>query len=95
MRTKPVLTEKPWDLPIHYDPHKDPLIDIPFRPGDLVIVSTGRKMKLGHLDTDAALEKLTQALKDHIRRMSARSLDANGPLAALEKALRAKPAAKG
>jgi hypothetical protein len=81
---------KKWGLPIYYDPHNDS-IDIPFRPGDLVIVSTGRKIKLAHLDPDAALEKLTRVLKDHIRRMSARSSAADDLLPVLEKALRAKP----
>jgi hypothetical protein len=71
-----------------YDPHNDS-IDIPFRPGDLVIVSTGRKIKLAHLDPDAALEKLTRVLKDHIHRSRGRSLDDR--FSALYKEFRAKP----
>jgi hypothetical protein len=74
-----VTERKNTDPRIYYDPDKDPPIDFPFRLGTLLILSTDptlpREIKLAHLDPDAALEKLTQVLKDHIRRVSGRPLD--------------------
>jgi hypothetical protein len=79
-----------------YDPHNDS-IDIPFRLGTLLILSTDpalpREIRLGHLDPDAALEKLTRILKDHMRRMSRRPTGNSDLFAVQEKALRARPSA--